>query len=244
MPAPVGEVLRVADILMRRVVADEYSPGLRLPAEVDLAIEFRCGRSTVREALRHLASLNLVQSRRGSGAVVLDFRREGVLDLVPIWFGVGHFDHPLPVIVKEMLHMRAHLGCEAARLAALYAKPGSLEPLRKLIASADAVRDRPLEHSLLELDLFRALVQTSLIWPAAWFANHFIRPMREVNRMVADQLAAVPTDWREVMEKLLELIERRDADAAVEHLRAHFARVDTKIERGLEQIFAAQPRQA
>jgi DNA-binding FadR family transcriptional regulator len=227
---------------MKRVVADEYSPGLRLPAETDLAAQFGCGRSTVREALRHLASLNLVQSRRGSGAVVLDYRREGVLDLVPTWFEVGRFEHPLPVIVREMLHMRAHLGCEAARLAALYARAGSLAPARKLVEAADAARERPSEHAALELDLFRALVQSSLIWPAAWFANHFIRPMRDVNRMVAGQLDAVPADWRQVMDRLMELIEQRDASGAVEHLRAHFARVDRTIERGLEELFAEKPR--
>jgi GntR family transcriptional regulator, transcriptional repressor for pyruvate dehydrogenase complex len=237
MPGPVGEVLRVADILIRRVVADEYSPGLRLPAEVDLAVEFGCGRSTVREALRHMGSLNLVQSRRGSGAVVLDYRREGVLDLMPIWLEVGHFDHPLPVIVTEMLHMRAHLGCEAARLAALYAKPSSLVLVRKMIEAADAVRDRAAEHSLRELDMFRAMVQTSAIWPAAWLSNHFIRPMREVNRMVAEQLETVPKDWRVVMDRLLELIEKRDDKGAVEHLRAHFERVDLGITQLLEALF-------
>lgn len=223
---------------MKRVVADEYSPGLRLPAEVDLAVEFGCGRSTVREALRHMASLNLVQSRRGSGAVVLDFRREGVLDLMPIWLQVGNFEHPLPVILREMLHMRAYLGCEAARLAALYGRPQSIAVLRKAVEAADAVRESPSDHSMRELDLFQAMVHASAIWPAAWFANHFIRPMREINRVVAGQIGSVPEDWRTVMDELVDRIERRDASGALSHLRAHFERVDVRIEAELDQILA------
>jgi DNA-binding FadR family transcriptional regulator len=238
MSSPTGAVLRVADELLRRIVADEYSPGLRLPAEVDLAAEFGCGRSTIREALRHLAGMNLVQSRRGSGAVVLDFRREGGLELMPVWFHVGRMEHPLPVIVVEMLRMRAALACEAARLAALYATPATLAPVRRLIERAESLVDKPVEHSLAELEIFRALTQASSIWPAAWLANAFIRPMREVHRMVAEPVDAVPADWPDVMAVLLGHVERRDAEGAVAHLGCHFERVDRKLTDSLQAIFA------
>jgi hypothetical protein len=111
-----------------------------------------------------------------------------------------------------------------------------------MVEAADAARDRPAEHSLRELDMFRALVQTSSIWPAAWLSNHFIRPMRDVNRMVAEQLSTVPKDWRPVMDRLLELIEKRDDSGAVEHLRAHFERVDRSIAQQLEILFAGEDR--
>ncbi len=238
MPRPIGAVLRVADALVRKIISEEYSPGLRLPSEVDLATEFGCGRSTIREALRHLAGLNLVQSRRGSGAVVLDYRREGGLELMPEWFKYGRFEHPLPVIVAEMLRMRAMLACEAARLAALYAKPEALALVRKQIEAAHALRDKPLEHSLRELDIFRGLTHASAIWPATWLANAFIGPMREVHRIVANPLAAVQDNWLEVMNELMSLVDKHDADGAVALLRRHFEGVDRQIAEGLQGIFA------
>ncbi len=238
MPKPTGIVLRVADILIQRIVSEEYSPGLRLPSEVDLSIEFSCGRSTVREALRHLAGLNLVQSRRGSGAVVLDFRREGVMELMAPYFQHGKFDHPLPVIVAEMLRMRTMLACEAARLAAMYARPETLLPVRRKIEVCHAVRDNPQEHALKELDVFRAMTQSSAIWPAAWLGNAFTAPMREVHRLVAGPLSAVPPDWLETMNALMELIEKHRAEEAVAHLRQHFDRVDRQIESSLDILFA------
>lgn len=237
MPKPTGAVLRVADILIQRIVSEEYSPGLRLPSEVDLALEFSCGRSTIREALRHLAGLNLVQSRRGSGAVVLDFRREGVLELMAPYFAHGKFDHPLPVIVAEMLRMRTMLACEAARLAAKYARPEALLPVRRKIELANAVQDNPQEHALRELDVFRAMTHASAMWPAAWLANAFTTPMREVHILVANPLSAVQPDWADTMNELMSLIEQHKADEAVDHLRKHFARVDRQIEEGLAALF-------
>ncbi len=241
MPKPTGAVLRVADLLIQRIVSEEYSPGLRLPSEVDLATEFSCGRSTIREALRHLAGLNLVQSRRGSGAVVLDYRREGGLELMATYFQYGRFEHPLPVIVAEMLRMRTMLACEAARLAAMYARPEALVPVKRKIDLAHAVRDNPQEHALRELDVFRVMTHASAMWPAAWLANAFIGPMREVHRLVANPLSAVQPDWHDVMSELMTIIEQRCADEAVAHLRSHFDKVDRQIEGDLAVIFGQGP---
>lgn len=244
MPKPTGAVLRVADILIQRIVSEEYSPGLRLPSEVDLAVEFSCGRSTIREALRHLAGLNLVQSRRGSGAVVLDFRREGVLELLAAYFQHGRFDHPLPVIVSEMLRIRTMLACEATRLAAMYARPEALVPVRRKIELAHAVRDNPQEHALRELDVFRAMTHASAMWPAAWLANAFTTPMREVHILVANPLSAVQPDWLDTMNELMVLIEQHKADEAVAHLKKHFDRVDRQIADGLAVLFGQRQEPA
>lgn len=240
MPKPTGAVFRVADVLMQRIISEEYSPGLRLPSEVDLSEEFSCGRSTIREALRHLAGLNLVQSRRGSGAVVLDFRREGSMELMAPYFQYGKFDHPLPVMVKEMLRLRSMLACEAARLAATYATASAIVQLRRKLEWCDSVKDDPQEHSLRELEMFRAMAQASLIWPHAWLANAFASSMREVNRMVAGPLAAVPSNWRETMEGLMQLIETHQPEQAVQYLADHFRHVDDQVSQGLEELFAGR----
>ena len=240
MPKPTGAVFRVSDALVQRIISEEYSPGLRLPSEIDLSVEFACGRSTIREALRHLAGLNLVQSRRGSGAVVLDFRREGGLELMAPYFQYGKFDHPLPVMVKEMLRLRSMLACEAARLAATYASAAAIVSLRRKVEWCDSAREDAQEHSLRELELFRSMAQSSLIWPYAWLANAFTSSMREVLKMVAGSLSAVPPNWVETMSVLMGHVERHDPDSAVQHLGAHFRHVDGLVAQGLEELFAGR----
>src|SRR4051812_10359361 len=103
---PSGEVKRVADAVLAGILGGAYPSGLRLPAETELAASFRCGRSTVREALRHLSGLGVVKSRRGSGALVLDFRREGTPSLLPLYVLTGRFDRPVPALARELLGIR------------------------------------------------------------------------------------------------------------------------------------------
>src|SRR5215471_6771369 len=112
---PTGEVRRVSDHVLGRIISGAYPSGLRLPSEIDLAAELDCGRSTVREALRHLSALGVVKSRRGSGAMVLDFRREGTPALLPLYIMNGRFDRPVEALARELLGVRAMLAQEAVR---------------------------------------------------------------------------------------------------------------------------------
>src|SRR5215475_5334680 len=146
MTAPTGEVRRVSDQILSRIVAGQYPSGLRLPSEADLAAEFACGRSTVREALRHLAGLGVVRSRRGSGAMVLDFRREGTPALLPWYIMAGRFDRPAAVLARELLGLRSMLAAEAVRLSTRYGEPGSCAEARALLAGAPALESDPAAH--------------------------------------------------------------------------------------------------
>nr|WP_231896074.1 winged helix-turn-helix domain-containing protein [Gordonia sp. LAM0048] len=55
----------MADALRVRILAGELTPGTRLPPDTELRAEFGVGQSTVREAIRSLASENLVHTTRG-----------------------------------------------------------------------------------------------------------------------------------------------------------------------------------
>lgn len=70
----------LAGHLRSRILSGELQPGERLPGEAELTAEFGVGRSTIREALRSLASQNLIETTRGvtGGASVMNrFLRVG-----------------------------------------------------------------------------------------------------------------------------------------------------------------------
>ena len=60
---PAYQVL--SDALRARIITGELKPGEKLPIEPDLSTLYGVSRSTVREALRVLASQNLITTTRG-----------------------------------------------------------------------------------------------------------------------------------------------------------------------------------
>jgi DNA-binding FadR family transcriptional regulator len=236
---PTGEVRRVADTILGRILDGSYPCGLRLPAEASLADELDCGRSTVREALRYLADLGLVRSRQGSGAMVLDFRRQGTPALLPAYVRAGRFERPAAVMAREMLRLRTLMACEAVRLAARYASPEGLGEARQLLEQAPDLEADPAAHALNELEIYRSLVMASGVWPAVWMVNAFWAPMREVNALFAP-LGAVPPTFQDTMARLLGLVAAGDEEAAMALVRGWFEAVDRELVKLLELAMGSE----
>lgn len=62
----------VADNLIRMIRNENYTPGMKLPTEKELCERFNVGRNTIREALRILASKNVIVVRQGSGSFICE----------------------------------------------------------------------------------------------------------------------------------------------------------------------------
>ena len=56
--------------LREQITSGAWPIGARLPSEATLAAELGVGRSTIREAIRALASTGMVESRQGAGTFV------------------------------------------------------------------------------------------------------------------------------------------------------------------------------
>ena len=68
---------------LRQLIQDENVPvGGKLPSESELAERLQVGRSTVREALRSLELLGLIETRRGEGTFLSDYRKHQLVELL------------------------------------------------------------------------------------------------------------------------------------------------------------------
>ena len=65
---------QVAEQIQRLIASGALSPGDCLPPERELAAKFGVGRSSLRDAIRTLEVMGIVESRHGSGTVVRDSR--------------------------------------------------------------------------------------------------------------------------------------------------------------------------
>lgn len=61
---------QVANLLMQSIVDEGLQPGDPLPGEMQLSVRYQVSRPVAREALRHLAALNMIQLSNGKVPVV------------------------------------------------------------------------------------------------------------------------------------------------------------------------------
>ncbi|MDG9718964.1 FadR/GntR family transcriptional regulator [Streptomyces sp. DH24] len=131
---------------VKAMIADgTLQPGQRLPAERDLAAQLGISRGSVREAVRALTVLGVLEARHGSGIYVT---RLGAVDLLAT-FGVMAGLSRGPRLL-EMLQVRRVLESAAAALAAARITPDELAELEGHLAAMCATDDpdEVLAHDL------------------------------------------------------------------------------------------------
>lgn len=129
----------LAEDLRGRIVSGEYGPGDRLPIEPELCARYGVSRSTLREALRLLASQNLVTTVRGvaGGTFVAHPRPEQISDYLQTSLSLLAVD--TQVSVDQLLEIRELLEVPAAGLAAVRRDEAGLAELRACIFDPAAV---------------------------------------------------------------------------------------------------------
>lgn len=123
----------VADTLRVRILAGELTPGTRLPPDSELRVEFGVGQSTVREAIRSLASENLVQTTRGAtGGTFVAIPDIGKLS-AHLEAGVTLLAAAEGVTVDQLMEVRQLIEVPAAAAAAFRRTESHLEELRATV---------------------------------------------------------------------------------------------------------------
>ena len=64
------------------IIEEGIETGGKLPSERELAERLQAGRSTNREALRSLELLGLIETRRGEGTFLVDFRKHQLVEVL------------------------------------------------------------------------------------------------------------------------------------------------------------------
>ena len=109
---------QVARIIGTKIVGGEYAPGDSLPIEGDLCTQYGVSRTTIREAIKHLAGKRLIDVQPKIGTRVLPFNDWNLLDReVLAWRLTAQFDSK---IVEDIFEMRLCFEPRACYLAARY----------------------------------------------------------------------------------------------------------------------------
>lgn len=127
--------------------------GAELPSERQLSDQLSVNRSAVREALKRLEQAGLIAIQHGGNTRVLDFRRQGSLDLLPPLLELGVADR------EALLALRAAILPEAARLAAEHATSTAITRLEMLAGLLHS--DDPVQRADLAREFWDAVVDAS-----------------------------------------------------------------------------------
>ncbi|HEY3902934.1 MAG TPA: FadR/GntR family transcriptional regulator [Streptosporangiaceae bacterium] len=127
------------------IVSGTLRAGDRLPKEADLAAELGLSRSSLREAVRALSLMNILDVRQGDGTYVTSL--EPTLLLEALSFIV---DFHRDATVLELLAVRRILEPAATAMAAERATDADLEELGKLL---DSLGESPSADELVANDL-------------------------------------------------------------------------------------------
>jgi GntR family transcriptional regulator, transcriptional repressor for pyruvate dehydrogenase complex len=127
------------------IVSGELRPGDRLPKEADLAAELGLSRSSLREAVRALSLVNVLDVRRGDGTYVTSLRPSLLLEALAFIVEFQRDDDAL-----EFLQVRRILEPAAAAMAAERITEAQCAELRRLLGrlGGDPDVDVLLENDL------------------------------------------------------------------------------------------------
>jgi GntR family transcriptional regulator, transcriptional repressor for pyruvate dehydrogenase complex len=133
---------QVADDLRGQIMRGAVGAGERLPSESELATAFGVSRSTVREALRVLASQHLIETRRGVRGGSFVAAPDPARIVEDIGGALGVLVTTPHLRMEDLLEARLLLEPAAARLAAQRADTETVEAVRSA-ASAPEDPDDP-----------------------------------------------------------------------------------------------------
>jgi GntR family transcriptional repressor for pyruvate dehydrogenase complex len=131
---PILGVVALTDEAIERIkgmiVSGELRPGDRLPKEADLAIRLGISRSSLREAVRALSLIRVLDVRQGDGTYVTSLRPEVLLDTVGFVLDFHSDDS-----VLHLLDVRRILEPAATAMAARTMTDAEIEALGDLTAA-------------------------------------------------------------------------------------------------------------
>jgi DNA-binding FadR family transcriptional regulator len=193
--APADARTPVAGGVFRRLVEDvlsgRYEPGEKLPTQRALAAELDVNMAPVREAVKRLEQLGLVEVRHGDAMRVTDWRATGGLDVIAhVLFAAGGLDRET---LAHLMEARGLMLAESARLAA---ERRDDEQAARLSALAASMAEAP-DAQAVDFAFFAELVDAARNVVLVLVMNsirqiYFAAPGELFGPMLADRAALAP----------------------------------------------------
>lgn len=216
-------VTALADLIMRRV----WRPGDRIPPEKELAAQFKVGRSTVREAVKSLVMLGVIEARPGDGS----FIRAANSALLS---GAFHWGLLLTEQnLGDLVDARVLIEGECAARAARVADPSLAAKLLSMVDQMQLRRRDLAKFMQLDRQFHTAIAAASRNALYSSLSNT-IQSLVNVWYLQTFDLSTTRSVTIEEHAKIAEAIRSKNVDAAREAMRQHILCAAKRLQRVLE----------
>jgi len=196
----------------------ELKPGDKLPSERQLAEEFQVSRVSLREGMRTLAYMNIVEIRTGDGTYVSDLKPETLVE---------HLEFVLSLddsTLHQLLEARQFVEPQLAALAATNITDEELALLNLQLQKMRAVGDDFEQISELDVQLHMIIAQAS----RNPFLIRFMASLRHLghkSRQRTSQIDFVRQISQKDHEQIVAAINAGDADGARDAMTRHLQHI-------------------
>jgi GntR family transcriptional repressor for pyruvate dehydrogenase complex len=222
-PATAGEgsgFAKVFGFLREQLLEGAIRNGDRLLPERELALQLGVSRPTVREALRGLSMMGVVEIRERVGTVVCQPDVSVLADVFA--FSLAQ----VPDAIDDVMQARIALECQAIRLACQRATTADIERMRAALDAIESTVDDAAGGGRADFDFHSTLVRASksdtIVQLYAAMGTLLARSHRDRRRLVGEHGASMKRTVVEDHQRLLEAVIAGDEDAADHALRKHF----------------------
>lgn len=224
----------IANRLLMQIREQELRPGDKLPAERQLAEMMVVSRPVLREALRALALMKVVDIRQGDGTYITSLEPRQLISHLDFVFSKDS------VALVQLVEARRVVEAGNVRLAALRISDDEIAELERLVAQLAGSIDDPERFSELDIAMHVAVCAAADNFLLLQFMNiistlgRFSRERTGGRREVRE---AALRDHR----RLLNALRAHDQDAAELAMLRHLDHVEAELRAAIDPGEAAPP---
>lgn len=224
--------------LLTLIKERELQPGEKLPPERELAARLGVSRPSLREALRALSVMNVIEMRQGDGTYVSSLEPELLVE---------HLDFVLSIDDSTFLQLFETRKIVEAGIMALAAQRITSEELEALEACLQKSREYVNDHEMFlqtDLELHERITRAA----RNPFLTRFMASLSQLSIASRSRTVAIPGVREETVEahrKIVEALKARDPEAAQQAMLEHLDSVERRLVALIESAeLAASPRDA
>jgi DNA-binding FadR family transcriptional regulator len=209
---------QIAQIIVEDIKNGVLKPGEKLPSEKQLIEIFNVSRNTIREALRILKFMNIIDIRQGMGSFVTSVEANLLIDQLDLVFLVENTS------IKHLFEARRLIEPKIAGIAAQRITDEEVDELYELLKQDN--HDLAFHQKIADITRNPVLIR-------------FVSSIWSLGAMSRQRTSAIPDVKRQAYEQNLEIVEAlrdRDSQRAEDLMMQHLQFVEDNIRKKPRQV--------